>query len=112
MFPHMHDDNALRQITMHISANDLHCCTPALLLQLVPSGGRPRSSQSAIAPPHSVPPHQEQQTTMEDLWTATSKSHQNFKELCVVVTHPLSGSQGSLRFRSILPSRGESRKSQ
>ena len=48
MSPHMHDDNALRQITMHISANDLHCCTPALLLQLVPSGGRPRSRQSSI----------------------------------------------------------------
>jgi hypothetical protein len=31
--PHTDTVNALRQFTMHISTNDLHCCKPARLLQ-------------------------------------------------------------------------------
>jgi hypothetical protein len=42
----MHADNALSQLTIHISTNDLHCCKPARLLQLAPSGGRPRRGLS------------------------------------------------------------------
>ena len=51
--PHQHTyiDYALRQLTMHISTNDLHCCKPAHLLQLAPSGGRPRCRQLATTPP-------------------------------------------------------------
>jgi hypothetical protein len=49
--PHTHADDALRQLTMHISTNDLHCCNPARLLQLAPSGGRPRLRPPATAPP-------------------------------------------------------------
>jgi hypothetical protein len=30
---------------MHISTNDLHCCKPARLLQLAPSGGRPKPTE-------------------------------------------------------------------
>jgi hypothetical protein len=41
---------------MHISTNDLHCCKSARLLQLAPSGGRPRSRPPATAPPRIVPP--------------------------------------------------------
>ena len=36
---------------MQISTNDLHCCKPARLLQLAPSGGRPHRRQPATAPP-------------------------------------------------------------
>ena len=39
---------------MHISTNDLHCCKPARLLQLAPSGGRPRRRPPAAAP-HASP---------------------------------------------------------
>jgi hypothetical protein len=35
---------------MHISTNDLHCCKTARLLQLAPSGGRPRPRPPATAP--------------------------------------------------------------
>jgi hypothetical protein len=41
---------------MHISTNDLHCCKPARLLQLAPSGGRPRRRPPATAPPRIAPP--------------------------------------------------------
>ena len=41
---------------MHISTNDLHCCKPARLLQLAPSGGRPRRRPLATAPPRITPP--------------------------------------------------------
>ena len=34
---------------MHISTNDFHCCKPAHLLQLAPSGGRPRRRPPATA---------------------------------------------------------------
>ncbi len=54
--PHTHAVDALRQLTIHISTNDLHCCKPAHLLQLAPSGGRPRSSPLATAPPRITPP--------------------------------------------------------
>jgi hypothetical protein len=56
---HMHAGDALRQLTMHISTNDLHCCKPARLLQRAPSGGRPRSRPPATAPPRIDPPHQQ-----------------------------------------------------
>ena len=56
--PHTHAGNALRQLTMHISTNDLHCCKPARMLQWAPSGGRPRCRPPATAPPRSDPPHQ------------------------------------------------------
>ena len=61
------DGDALRQLTMHISTNDLHCCKPARLLQLAPSGGRPRRRPPATAPPRIVPPHQQRRTAMEDM---------------------------------------------
>ena len=47
---------------MHISTNDLHCCKPARLLQLAPSGGRPRRRPPATAPPRIAPPHQQRRT--------------------------------------------------
>ena len=55
---HSHAGAALRQLTMHISTNDLHCCKPARLLQRAPSGGRPRRPP-ATAPPRIDPPHQQ-----------------------------------------------------
>jgi hypothetical protein len=51
---------------MHISTNDLHCCKPARLLQLAPSGGRPRRRPLATAPPRITPPHQQRLTALED----------------------------------------------
>jgi hypothetical protein len=42
---------------MHISTNDLHYCKPARLLQLAPSGGRPRHLPPVTAPPRIDPPH-------------------------------------------------------
>ena len=44
---------------MHISTHDLHCCKPARLLQLAPSGGRPHRRQ----PPH---PHASPHLTNND----------------------------------------------
>ena len=44
-----HAGDALRQLTMHISTNDLHCCKPACLLQLARSRGRPRRRLPATA---------------------------------------------------------------
>ena len=40
---------------MHISTNDLQCCKSARLLQLAPSGGRPRRRPLATAPPRTSP---------------------------------------------------------
>jgi hypothetical protein len=66
--------NALRQLTVHISTNDLHYCKPACLLQWSPSGGRPRSPPPVTAPPRRiVPHHQQQQTALEDQWPASNK---------------------------------------
>ncbi len=47
---HTRAGDALRQLTVHISTNDLHCCKPARLLQLAPSGRRPRRRPPAIDP--------------------------------------------------------------
>jgi hypothetical protein len=33
--PHTHAGDALRQLTMHISTNDLHCCKPARLAYML-----------------------------------------------------------------------------
>jgi hypothetical protein len=44
-------DHRHRQLTMHISTNDLHCCKPPHLLQLAPSRGHPRLRPPATAPP-------------------------------------------------------------
>ncbi len=41
------------------------CCKPARLLQLAPSGGRPRRL-NATAPPRIAPPHQQRLTALED----------------------------------------------
>jgi hypothetical protein len=49
--PHSHAGAALRQLTMHISTNDLHCCKPSRLLQWAPSVGRPRRRPLATTPP-------------------------------------------------------------
>ncbi len=57
--PHTHAVYVLRQFTIHISTNDLHCCKPALLLQRAPSGGRPRQRPANTVPLHSDPPHQQ-----------------------------------------------------
>jgi hypothetical protein len=65
-FPHTHAGAALRRLTMHISTNDLHCCKPARLLQLAPSGGRPHRRPLATAPPRITPSHQQRPTTLED----------------------------------------------
>ena len=43
---------------MHISTNDLHCCKPARLMQLAPSGGRP------CPPPATAPPRRSKNTKM------------------------------------------------
>jgi hypothetical protein len=40
---------------MHISTNDLHCCKPARLLQLAPSGGCPRRRPPDTAPTRIAP---------------------------------------------------------
>jgi hypothetical protein len=53
--PHTHAGDALRQLTMHISTNDLHCCKPARLLQQAPSGGHPQRRPPATAPPRINP---------------------------------------------------------
>ena len=58
--------NALRQLTMHISTNDLHRCKPTRLLQLAPSGGHPRYRPPDTSPPRIAPPHEQQLTTLED----------------------------------------------
>jgi hypothetical protein len=68
--PHTHAGDALRHLTMHISTNNLHCSKPARLLQWAPSGGRPRRRPHA---PRSDPPHQQQQTAMEDRWPGANK---------------------------------------
>jgi hypothetical protein len=64
--PHTHAGTAPRQLTMHISTNDLHCWKPARLLQLAPSGGRPHCRPPATAPPRIAPPHQQRRTALED----------------------------------------------
>jgi hypothetical protein len=51
---------------MHISANDLHCCKPARMLQLAPSGGRPRRRPLATAPPRRTPTHRPTSPTTTD----------------------------------------------
>jgi hypothetical protein len=71
VLPHLQAGDALRQLTMHISTNDLHCYKPAHLLQRAPSGGRPRSRPPDTAPPRIDPPHQQRRTAfkLDEIYT-------------------------------------------
>jgi len=92
----MYSDIALRQLTKHISTNDLlSLLSPAQLLQLALSGGLPRSLPPATSPratQHPTASSSSPTTTdcaaMEDRLPATSKLQPQEKTTLCIHTSP------------------------